>query len=96
MNNYMSVDSNTIETINGELKNINRNLSDANQEMLINLLQSQGFLEGHQFEKAKRVTRTNIEQTAVTSNNIQHSVEYNNMILELLGRYEKCKYGGGK
>ena len=56
MNNDMNVDPNAIEEINSKLKTINRNLSNANQQMLTSLLQSQGFLEGHQFEKARKVT----------------------------------------
>ena len=95
MNNDMNVDSNTIEEINSKLKSINRNLTNANQQMLASLLQSQGFLEGQQFEKAKKVTLKNIEQIGITSNNIRHSIEYNEKILELLHRYEKCKYTGG-
>lgn len=95
MNNDMNVDSNTIEEINSKLKSINRNLSNANQQMIVSLSQSQGFLEGQQFNKAKRVTVKNIEQTAITSNNIRHSIEYNEIILELLHSYEKCKYTGG-
>lgn len=95
MNNDMNVDSNTIEEINSKLKSINRNLSNANQQMIVSLSQSQGFLEGQQFNKAKRVTVKNIEQTAITSNNIRHSIEYNEKILELLHSYEKCKYTGG-
>ena len=73
----MNVDPNAIEEINSKLKTINRNLSNANQQMLTSLLQSQGFLEGHQFEKARKVTLKNIEQTGITSNNIRHSIEYN-------------------
>ena len=95
MNNDMNVDSNTIEIINGKLKTINKNLSNANQQMLASLLHSQGFLEGQQFEKARKVTLKNIEQTGITSNNIRHSIEYNVKILELLYRYDKCKYTGG-
>ncbi|MED9969348.1 MAG: hypothetical protein UFA98_04965 [Ruminococcus sp.] len=95
MNNDMNVDSNAIEEINSKLKTINRNLSNANQQMLTSLLQSQGFLEGHQFEKARKVTLKNIEQTGITSNNIRHSIEHNEKILDILNRYEKCKYTGG-
>ena len=99
MNNDMNVDSNTIEKINSKLKSINRNLTNANQQMIASLLQSQGGLEGglegQQFEKAKRVTIKNTELTGKTSNNIRHSIEYNEKILELLHRYEKCKYTGG-
>ena len=95
MNNDMNVDSIAIEEINSKLKTINRNLSNANQQMLTSLLQCQGFLEGHQFEKARKVTLKNIEQTGITSNNIRHSIEYNEKILVLLYRYDKCKYTGG-
>ena len=95
MNNDMNVDSIAIEEINSKLKTINRNLSNANQQMLTSLLQSQGFLEGHQFEKARKVTLKNIEQTGITSNNIRHSIEYNEKILVLLYKYDKCKYTGG-
>lgn len=95
MNNDMNVDSIAIEEINSKLKTINRNLSNANQQMLTSLLQSQGFLEGHQFEKARKVTLKNIEQTGITSNNIRHSIEYNEKILDLLYRNDKCKYTGG-
>ena len=95
MNNDMNVDSIAIEEINSKLKTINRNLSNANQQMLTSLLQSQGFLEGHQFEKARKVTLKNIEQTGITSNNIRHSIEYNEKILVLLYKYDKCKYMGG-
>lgn len=95
MNNDMNVDPNAIEEINSKLKTINRNLSNANQQMLTSLLQSQGFLEGHQFEKARKVTLKSIEQTGITSNNIRHSIEYNEKILDLLYRYDKCKYTGG-
>ncbi|WP_440452838.1 MULTISPECIES: hypothetical protein [Ruminococcus] len=95
MNNDMNVDPYAIEEINSKLKTINRNLSNANQQMLTSLLQSQGFLEGHQFEKARKVTLKNIEQTGITSNNIRHSIEYNEKILDLLYRYDKCKYTGG-
>lgn len=44
MNNDMNVDSNTIEEINSKLKSINRNLTNANQQMIASLLQSQGAL----------------------------------------------------
>ena len=95
MNNDMNVDSNAIEIINDKLKTINRNLSNANQQMLISLSQSYGFLEGQQFDKARKLTLKNTDQTGKTSNNIRHSIEYNEKILELLDRYEKCKYTGG-
>jgi hypothetical protein len=55
---------------------------------------SQEFLAGYQFEKAKRTTMDCVNLTGITSSNILNAMEYLEKLKGILEEYGRCAYSG--
>ena len=92
----MCVDFNSLCDIEEKLKNIGSNLTGATEQMLLAIQESQGFLEGQQFEKAQKTTMSCINVTAKTNNNIRNALRYIEQLKSQIDAYNKCKYEEGE
>lgn len=91
----MNVDSDTLRIIEDKLKKINNALSESTNNMLYALqAPSQGFLAGHQFEKAKKATMDCIDVTGNAVNNLNNAINYIASLRNIIEKYSMCGYGG--
>ena len=88
----MDVDYDTLRYIKEKLEKIKYDLDNSSVQMLGSIQNSEGFLSGVQFEKAKKTTINCIQIIKKTSDNIRHSNEYITTIMSLLEEYEQYGY----
>lgn len=91
----MCVNYQTLEEIVDKLTNIDTDLSEATRKMSNALQESQGFLAGQQFEKARSITIRTVEIAANTSVNINHAISFIKHLEEFTTNYSACRYKGG-
>lgn len=82
-------------TIKDKLIYIDHDLESSVSQMKNGLIQSEAFLAGNQFEKAKKTTNACIDITNKTRNNISHAAEYIEDLKKILDEYSKCTYSEG-
>lgn len=90
----MCVDFDTLCLIEEKLETIQKNLLFAIDEMKGSLQNSQSFLSGRQFEKAKSVTSHSIVIVNKTSDNIRNAIHYIEELKSALEEYNNYKYWG--
>lgn len=90
----MNVEYDVLCVVEDRLRKVNSNLYESTEKMVLTLQQSQGFLAGNQFEKAKRTTLNCIETTSKTINNIRNAMEYIEKLKKILEEYSGCEYKG--
>ena len=91
----MCVDNPTLETIMDKLSRINTGLSDATKKMVDALQESQNFLAGQQFEKARELTVRTVDIASNVSVNINHAVSFLRKMEDHTIQYISCQYKGG-
>lgn len=91
----MCIDLQTVVQISEKLKQIGSQLSDATKKMVDALQDSQGFLAGKQYEKARSLTLKTVETSTVTATNINNALRYLSDLEEHVNNYSTCKYMGG-
>ena len=91
----MSVDHDTLCEIESGLDEIYNHLNDSTAQMQNALLESQDFLEGNQFEKAKRKTKDCVEVIQKAGNNVLYAKKYICELKACLEDYSKCTYNEG-
>ena len=74
---------------------IDHGLESSVLEMKNGLIQSEVFLAGNQFEKAKKTTNACIDITNKTRSNISHATEYIEELKKIIDEYGKCTYSEG-
>lgn len=88
------VDYDTLCEFQYKLELITHDLTNSTEQMTRAIQNSQEFLAGYQFEKAKRTTMACVNLTAKTSNNIRHAMEYLEKLKAVLEEYGRCAYSG--
>ena len=88
------VDYDTLCELQYKLELIMHDLTSSTEQMTRAIQNSQEFLAGHQFEKAKSTTMTCVKLTEKTGNNIKHAMEYLEKIKSVLEEYGRCAYTG--
>lgn len=88
----MDIDYDTLCYIKEKLDKIKYNLDNSSVQMLESIQNSEGFLSGIQFEKAKNTTIKCIKIVKKTSDNLRHSNEYITTIMSLLEEYGQYGY----
>lgn len=88
------VDYDTLCELQYKLELITHDLTNSTEQMTRAIQNSQEFLAGYQFEKAKRTTMACVSLTAKTSNNIRHAMEYLEKLKGVLEEYGRCAYSG--
>lgn len=88
------VDYDTLFELHHKLELIMNDLGDSANQMTVALQKSEGFLSGHQFEKAKQTTATCVNLTIKSSTNIRYAMKYLEKLMDVLGNYEQCVYRG--
>lgn len=91
----MCVDNPTLETLMDKLMIIDTELSDATKKMTDALQESQNFLAGQQYEKARTITIQTVKIAANTSRNINHAITFLKQLKEYTSDYASCQYKGG-
>ena len=81
--------------IEDKLKRINHALEVSVMEMKNGIIQSQTYLAGNQFEKAKKTTDDCINITSRTRNNIGHAINYIEELKMIIEEYSKYAYSEG-
>ncbi len=97
MNNIefdMCVDSEELNQIKGKLRKLRIDIHQNIFEMLNVLNESDGYLEGRQYEKAKANTLNSIAFTQRAIDNIINAVEYLDELESVLQDYYKYSYSG--
>ena len=92
LNYDMCIDYDTLHILKDKLKKIDYDLNNSTKQMQIAIQNSQEFLSGNQFEKAKKTTLNCIELTEKTSSNITHAMEYIDKLMSALDEYDACRY----
>lgn len=88
------VDYDTLCELQYKLELITHDLTNSTEQMTRAIQNSQEFLAGYQFEKAKRTTMACVNLTAKTDNNIRHAMEYLEKLKAVLEEYGRCTYSG--
>ncbi len=88
------VDYDTLCELQYKLELITHDLTNSTEQMTRAIQNSQEFLAGYQFEKAKRTTMTCVGLTEKTANNIRHAMEYLEKLKAILEEYGRCMYSG--
>ena len=88
------VDYDTLCVLQYKLELITHDLTNSTEQMTRAIQNSQEFLAGYQFEKAKRTTMACVNLTAKTGNNIRHAMEYLEKLKGVLEEYGRCAYSG--
>lgn len=88
------VDYDTLCELQYKLELITHDLTNSTEQMTRAIQNSQEFLAGYQFEKAKRTTMACVDLTAKTGNNIRHAMEYLEKLKGVLEEYGRCAYSG--
>ncbi len=88
------VDYDTLCELQYKLELITHDLTNSAEQMTRAIQNSQEFLAGYQFEKAKRTTMTCVSLTEKTANNIRHALEYLEKLKAILEEYGRCAYSG--
>ena len=88
------VDYNTLCDLQYKLELIMHDLINSTEQMTHAIQNSQQFLAGYQFEKAKKTTLECISLTEKTENNIRHAMEYLEKLKGILEEYGHCAYNG--
>ena len=88
------VDYDTLCEIEYKLELITHDLNNSTTQMVRAIRESQDFLAGNQFEKAKRTTIECTKLTEKTAGNIKHAMEYLEKLKDILTRYGQCAYTG--
>ncbi len=91
----MCVDCQTLETMMDKLTKIDTELSEATKKMATALQESQNFLAGNQFEKARSLTVRTVEIASNISGNINHASSFLKQLNEYTIQYSSCQYKGG-
>ena len=90
----MCVDYDILCDIEDKLQKIGYDLNNSTEQMNNAIRNSQEFLAGNQFEKAKNITSSCISITNKTRNNIRYAVEYIDKLRNVIDEYVKCEYSG--
>lgn len=88
----MCVDYDILIDTEDNLRKIEYDLANSVEQIVNTLRNSQNFLEGNQFEKAKRITNSCVQATNITLNNITHARKYLEELKEVLAEYEQGSY----
>ena len=88
------VDFDTLCELQYKLELITHDLTGSTEQMKRAIQNSQEFLAGYQFEKAKKTTMACVSLTEKTANNICHAIEYLEKLKAVLEEYGRCAYGG--
>lgn len=88
------VDYDTLCELQYKLELISHDLINSTEQMTRAIQNSQEFLAGYQFEKAKSITMACANLTGKTSNNIRHAMEYLEKLKGILAEYGRCAYSG--
>ena len=91
----MYVDYDELSSMETRLAAIRQALYESNNVMSRELIASQSFLEGEQFEKAKAATLRCIQLSGRTSDNIQNALIYIAKLKECLDAYTRSGYPEG-
>lgn len=91
----MCVDSEELNQIKGKLKKLGVDIHHNIFEMLNVLNESDGYLEGRQYERAKANTLNSIAYTQRAIENINFAVEYLGELELVLQEYYKYSYSEG-
>lgn len=93
--NDMYVDYDELCVMETKLEVIRQALYESNRVMSQELIASQNFLEGQQFEKAKSATFRCIQLSGRVCDNIRNSLEYIAKLKEYLDEYTRSGYPEG-
>lgn len=93
--NDMYVDYDELCVMETKLAAIRQALYESNSVMSQELIASQNFLEGQQFEKAKAATFRCIQLSGRICDNIRNSLEYIEKLKECLDDYTRSGYPEG-
>ena len=88
------VDYDTLCELQYKLELISHDLINSTEQMKRAIQNSQEYLAGYQFEKAKRTTMDCVNLTRKTSSNIQHAMDYLEKLKGVLEEYGRCVYSG--
>lgn len=86
------VDYDILCELHYKLELISHDLTNSTEQMTRAIQNSQEFLAGYQFEKAKRTTMACVNLTGKTSTNIRHAMEYLEKLKSILEEYGRCVY----
>lgn len=90
----MDVDYDTLLIVDNKLDKISYSLMNSAQQMQTAIRNSQDFLSGQQFEKAKNITFECTQYTELTAQNLIYAKTFIEELLVLLDEYGQCEYGG--
>ena len=90
----MCVDYDVLCDIEDKLQKIEYDLNNTMDQMLRAIQESQDFLAGNQFEKAKSTTASCVKVTRCTGNNIRNAMGYIAKLKSTMDEYGRCGYNG--
>ena len=90
----MNVDYETLCELQHKLELIAHDLVNSTEQMTRALQNSQSFLAGNQYEKAKSITMTCLGISGKTANNIRHAMKYLEELKGIMETYGQCMYSG--
>ena len=91
----MCVNCQALETMIDKLTKIDTELSEATNRMARALQESQNFLAGNQFEKARSLTVRTVEIASNISGNVNNAISFLKQLDEYTTEYASCQYKGG-
>ena len=88
----MCVSYDTLCDLEDKFRKIDDGLRNSTEQMIKAIQNSQEFLSGNQFERAKSTTSNCVELTEKTSNNINRALKYIDELMSALEEYGSCGY----
>lgn len=88
------IDRMVLDTIETKIERIERDIDESTMSMDKAINQSQNFLSGNQFEKAKNTTLNCLASSKNTQQNLRAAREYIVTLRNLIDEYAKYCYSG--
>ena len=79
-----------------KINRISDNMEISIRQMRAAINESQNFLSGQQFEKAKDITTKTVENSRRCCSDLTHTTEYLERLRTALMEYRSCIYSGGR
>ena len=88
------VDYDTLCNLEYKIDLILHDLGESTERMTRSIQSSQGFLAGHQYEKAMQTTMDCVNMSRKTESNLRHAKEYLKKLEDSVMEYGQCVYKG--
>ena len=92
----MCVDYNVLSSVEEKLKAIEKDLNKSIEMMIRAIMNAQDYLDGYQFEKARKTTNDCVKLAERTEKNIRNAEAYIEKLKVIIEKYDSYAYKGSR